>query len=93
MRHVPPLGEKTKSNLLLGPITNPSQIIWYNKVHKVSKDKASSWLKMMVALVELPSNMFANRSRQAILITCMGTSGVPDEMGMLVSSHLTSGGY
>lgn len=93
MRHMPPLEEGTKQDLFMGAITNPAGNVWYNKVLKVSKERAGAWLANMLKLVGLSADVFSNRSGRATLITRMAARGVPDEVGMLISGHHTINGY
>ncbi|CAM6090480.1 unnamed protein product [Calypogeia fissa] len=93
LRHMPPEDEGTKPDLFLGPITNPTGNIWFNRVHKVSQGRASKWLRTMLELVGLAPDLFSNRSGRATLITRMAARGVPDDIGMLISGHHTADGY
>lgn len=51
MPQMPQLQDRTKPDLFIGPITNPTSNLWFEKVHKVSKERASAWL---VKVVEQP---------------------------------------
>lgn len=90
---MPPEAEITKPDLFMQPISSPVGNIWYNKVHKVSRETAGKWLRNMLMLVGLPGDCFSNRSGRCTLATRMAAKGVPDEVGMMITGHHTAGGY
>lgn len=86
-RHMPPLEPNTIADLFWGPITNPATVVWFNRKHKVACDQAGNWLKTMLKIVGLPTDLFTNKSGRATLITRMATRGVPSKIGMMISGH------
>jgi hypothetical protein len=51
---------------------------FYNRVHKVSKEKLANYLKSMAVMVGIDPDYFTDRIGRAMLITCMAFLGVLD---------------
>lgn len=91
--HMPIESEITKLNLFMQPILSPMGNIWYNKVHKVSRETVGKRLKNMLMLVGLPGDCFSNRSGRCTRAGRMAAKGVLDEIEMMITGHYTEGGY
>lgn len=85
--------ESSKPDLFMHAISCPVRNVWFNKVHKVTRDTTNKWLKNMLVLVGLPGDLFSNRSGKSTFITRLAARGVPDGVGMLITGHHTNGGY
>jgi hypothetical protein len=90
---MPAIDDGVCPDLFMRAISSPTSNVWYNRKHKVGIDASSKWLKCMLKLVGIDDGLISNKSGRVSLITRMAASGVPDEVGMLVSGHHTQSGY
>jgi hypothetical protein len=85
MRRMP--DNSDKPDLFMNPIPNPMSSVWYNRTHKVSESCCADFLKSMAQIVGINTLCFTNKSGRETLVTWMAAQGVPDEIGMLVTSR------